>query len=74
MTCHTGGDSPMLDPANPNFLRGGPYETRNDICWNCHLQEEFSRLNPHEDIKSGRAASSATTRNPTGTSRSTSRR
>ena len=50
LTCHTGGDSPVLDPENPNFLRGAPYESRNDICWNCHQQEEFSSLNPHEKI------------------------
>jgi hypothetical protein len=54
ITCHTAGDSPFFDAANPNFLRGGPYENRNDICWKCHLREELSRLNPHEDVQSGR--------------------
>jgi hypothetical protein len=53
LTCHTGGDSPVLDPKNPSFLRGGPYESRNTICWNCHLQEEFAELNPHERVNQG---------------------
>ena len=50
MTCHTGGDSPVFDRENPNFLRGAPYKTRNEICWKCHVQTEFSSLNPHEKI------------------------
>ena len=54
ITCHSAGDSPVLDPTNPNFLRGGPYENRNDICWECHLREELARINPHQEIQSGR--------------------
>ena len=50
LTCHTGGDSPVFDPKNPNFLRGGPYTNRNDVCWHCHVQAEFRELNPHELI------------------------
>ena len=53
LTCHSAGDSPFYDPLNPSFLRGGPYETRNDICWKCHLHEELAQLNPHQDINSG---------------------
>ena len=53
LTCHTGGDSPTFDPKNPQFLRGGPYETRNAICWTCHKQEEFRATNPHSDIQKG---------------------
>jgi len=52
LTCHTGGDSPTFDPANPVFLRGAPYKSRNEICWKCHLQSEFAALNPHERIQS----------------------
>jgi hypothetical protein len=51
MTCHTGGDSPTLDPLNPSFLRGGPYDTRNGMCWTCHLREEFAGLNPHAKVQ-----------------------
>ncbi len=54
MTCHTAGDSPFFDPANPNFMRGGPYENRNDICWRCHLREELSKINPHQNVQSNR--------------------
>ena len=50
LTCHTAGDSPVLDPANPTFLRGAPYETRNTMCWSCHMREEFATLNPHERV------------------------
>jgi predicted CXXCH cytochrome family protein len=53
MTCHTGGDSPTLDPQNPTFLRGAPYETRNTMCWTCHKQAEFRATNPHTDINKG---------------------
>lgn len=51
LTCHTAGDSPVLDPKNPSFLRGAPYETRNAMCWTCHLREEFATLNPHEKVQ-----------------------
>ncbi len=51
LTCHTGGDSPVFDPANPTFLRGAPYEARNGMCWNCHLREEFAAVNPHEKVQ-----------------------
>jgi predicted CXXCH cytochrome family protein len=54
LTCHTAGDSPVYDPRNPNFIRGGPYETQNDMCWKCHLQEELARFNPHESIQGER--------------------
>jgi hypothetical protein len=50
LTCHTGGDSPVFDPDNPNFLRGAPYTNRNDVCWKCHVQKEFREVNPHELI------------------------
>jgi predicted CXXCH cytochrome family protein len=51
LTCHTAGDSPVYSPDNPNFMRGGPYESRNDICWKCHVREELSVFNPHLNIK-----------------------
>jgi predicted CXXCH cytochrome family protein len=53
LSCHTAGDAVALDPANPSFVRGGPYENRNDVCWKCHLRDEFSALNPHLDIQQG---------------------
>ena len=53
MTCHTAGDASTYDPTNANFLRGAPYETRNSMCWKCHEREEFSKLNPHQDINLG---------------------
>ncbi len=53
LTCHTAGDSPIFDPKNKSFVRGGPYSNRNDICWVCHRREEFAEINPHSDINSG---------------------
>ncbi|HWR97082.1 MAG TPA: cytochrome c3 family protein [Candidatus Methanoperedens sp.] len=50
LTCHTAGDSPVMDPDNVSFLRGAPYESRNGMCWKCHTREEFSQLNPHEKV------------------------
>lgn len=51
LTCHTAGDSPVYDPQNPNFIRGAPYETANDVCWKCHRQEELARFNPHLSVQ-----------------------
>ncbi len=53
LTCHTAGDAPTVDPDNPNFVRGAPYASRNEICWKCHKREEFAETNPHKDIQSG---------------------
>jgi len=54
LTCHTAGDSPVYNPQNPSFMRGGPYEFRNDICWKCHTQEELAGFNPHLSIQENR--------------------
>ena len=35
---------------NPKFLRGGPYESRNDICFKCHTQESYEQQSPHEQL------------------------
>ncbi len=35
---------------NPRFLRGGPYRVRSGICFQCHEDEGFQRLNPHEQV------------------------
>jgi Ca-activated chloride channel family protein len=53
LTCHTPGDRGKADPANPFFLRGGPYADLNAPCWRCHTRSEFSKLDPHQDIQTG---------------------
>ena len=35
---------------NPRFLRGAPYQTRSEFCFQCHDREGFQRLNPHEQL------------------------
>lgn len=35
---------------NPRFFRGGPYQARTDICFNCHNRDNYERHNPHDQI------------------------
>lgn len=35
---------------NPLFFRDGPYTTRTEICYKCHDESEYERLNPHDQI------------------------
>ena len=35
---------------NPLFFRGGPYDTRTDLCFNCHDSSSYQRKNPHDQI------------------------
>ncbi len=46
-TCHLAGHAPR-DPANPRFLRGGPYAGRNEVCFRCHRESAYTGRNPHE--------------------------
>ncbi len=33
-----------------NFLRGAPYQSRTDICFKCHDENQYSMYNPHQQI------------------------
>lgn len=35
---------------NPRFFRGGPYQERTGLCFNCHNPTHYERLNPHDQI------------------------
>lgn len=35
---------------NRLFLRGAPYVKRTDLCYKCHEESEYKRLNPHDQI------------------------
>jgi hypothetical protein len=53
-TCHdlkyqTDINSPMRKK-NPQFLRGGPYYDRSDICYTCHKKESYERMTPHQQL------------------------
>jgi len=48
MTCVQKRFSEKL--TNPRFFRGGPYNTRSDICYLCHDASKYQRLNPHDQL------------------------
>jgi len=58
VTCITCHDLPMQCKSerfsersfNPFFLRKGPYRTRSAICYRCHDESAYQRLNPHDQI------------------------
>ncbi len=35
---------------NPMFFRGGPYELRTDLCYRCHDEKKYQRVNAHDQI------------------------
>ena len=35
---------------NPLFFRGGPYDSRTALCFNCHDSASYQRKNPHDQI------------------------
>lgn len=47
-TCHLAGHAPR-DPANPKWLRDGPYRQRNEVCFRCHREERYRGRNIHEE-------------------------
>jgi len=49
-TCHDEASHGKPDPANPKFLRGGPYPDQDRFCQRCHLQEKESFNNPHHQV------------------------
>lgn len=54
ITCHDiylqCQDRVVLKLFNRNFLRGGPFLRRTDICFNCHDKDEYTKLNPHNQL------------------------
>ena len=35
---------------NSTFIRGGPYRSRTELCYQCHNRKAYQRLNAHEQI------------------------
>ncbi len=35
---------------NPLFFRGGPYKLRTDLCYKCHDESKYQRVNAHDQI------------------------
>ena len=48
MTCHL--EVTKVDRSNRNFLRGGPYRRELDFCYNCHQDQNYQRINPHQQL------------------------
>lgn len=51
-TCHLAGHG-ARNPANPKFLRGGPYAQRNEVCFRCHREEEVRDRDIHAEVAAG---------------------
>ncbi|HEY3490667.1 MAG TPA: hypothetical protein VGK27_11185 [Candidatus Deferrimicrobiaceae bacterium] len=49
-TCHDEVSHRKPDPANPRFLRGGPYAEQDQFCYRCHLEDKDQLSNPHRQI------------------------
>lgn len=49
-TCHDEVSHRKTDPANPKFLRGGPYSDTDQFCYRCHLEDKEQLNNPHRQI------------------------
>lgn len=58
LTCHTVACKP--DRSNKNFLRGGPYKTGLDFCYQCHQIQDYQRINPHKQLLAGGEQDNAT--------------
>ncbi|MBN2373185.1 hypothetical protein JXL19_05310 [bacterium] len=48
VTCHR--MNCQGEKKNPLFLRGGPYKKRLDACLVCHVKEQYTKINPHDQI------------------------
>jgi hypothetical protein len=49
-TCHDEICQGRTDPANPRFLRGGPYDHPDKFCYRCHLEDASVLNNPHNQL------------------------
>ncbi len=49
-TCHDEVSHGKRDPANPKFLRGGPYADPDKFCYRCHLEDKDVYNNPHRQV------------------------
>ncbi len=49
-TCHDEVSHGKPDPANPKFLRGGPYDNPERFCYRCHLEDREGKKNPHNQV------------------------
>lgn len=50
MPLHCNEEKFEFKELNPRFFRGGPYQQRTDLCFNCHNPSDYERYNPHDQI------------------------
>ena len=50
LTCHQIHAGEDYGLGTRNFLVGGPYADRRDICFRCHQKEAYKDINPHDDM------------------------
>lgn len=50
VTCHDEVSHRPSDPANPRFLRGGPYDVPDAFCYKCHIEDRKDLKNPHNQV------------------------
>ncbi|NQV14905.1 hypothetical protein HQ531_05550 [bacterium] len=48
-TCHLVAEK--QDRINRTFLRGGPYPTELEFCYNCHSEKDYAGVNPHSQLR-----------------------
>jgi hypothetical protein len=58
LTCHK--VACKVDRSNRTFLRGGPYRRELDFCYNCHSQDNYKKMNPHQQINASGTVNEAT--------------
>lgn len=46
--CRTEKLKEKVASKNPNYLIGGPYEKKNEICFKCHIRAELEKTDPHK--------------------------
>jgi predicted CXXCH cytochrome family protein len=46
LTCHEAHSGPRRDEPH-ELLRGGPYSDKREICFRCHYEEAYAKINPH---------------------------
>jgi len=53
ITCHDiymqCSQNPDLEYSNKRFLRGAPYTKRTDLCFRCHDDTQYNKLDPHNN-------------------------
>ena len=47
-------DDDQTEALNRRFLRGAPYMKRTALCFRCHDEKKYARLDPHNQILGGR--------------------